>query len=608
MRARFVRGSISIAASRAAPIVPLFTLKTIDFVSKRVAPGGSDANDCTDPAAACATLDCGYHVAQPGDVVQLADGTYRGQEITADPAKTAAPNVVLEPAPGASVSFSGRVTLTGASFLTLHDLTFDTGDPFNDFLLGPCNHDLQLENPSGTRFVVEGGNSNVTFHGGSWGGYSHGEDSAIGGDSSIADLQTCGTGVNQPSRNIHFDGVTWHDVYWTSQYASGTFAPPCIQSNGVYCTPAAPQDSPGGPCVEWNGAHPDCFEIDGDIDGLTIENSTFVRCGDSFLAIYGDSLAPVQNVTIRNNTFADGDPFGFWSVQMNDSGHPFSCGGLAFTGNTFDTNNPNNPNTDFVGGPVRISCSGAPSSLTGNTFESGPPDGVDCTLLQRNALWDGNTFTIGNPCGGHVLVGQPGQPVEPRVVPLCDGAPCMFSYLQPITVSLVPAYWSSPITEIRYTLDGSDPTGATALTYTAPFPVAATAQILWTATDGTATQPTDNQDIGLDPFTLAAGSEHAYLNNGTLWFAGALAGSFRIAAAFADINGPNPTHVSFRKSLRPAGRTRRKTSPWARRSSRRRTPGPWVPPCRARRRSRASPRPATSATMPSRSSTTPRLL
>jgi len=35
-RARFVRGSISIAASRAAPIVPLFTLKTIDFVSKRV--------------------------------------------------------------------------------------------------------------------------------------------------------------------------------------------------------------------------------------------------------------------------------------------------------------------------------------------------------------------------------------------------------------------------------------------------------------------------------------------------------------------------------------------------------------------------------------------
>ncbi len=36
MRARFVRGSISIAASRAAPIVPLFTLKTIDFVSKRV--------------------------------------------------------------------------------------------------------------------------------------------------------------------------------------------------------------------------------------------------------------------------------------------------------------------------------------------------------------------------------------------------------------------------------------------------------------------------------------------------------------------------------------------------------------------------------------------
>ena len=221
-------------------------------------------------------------------------------------------------------------------------------------------------------------------------------------------------------------------------------------------------------------------------------------------------------MTIRNNTFTDGDPFGFWSIQMSDAGHRYSCGGITFAGNTFNTNNPDNPNVDFVGGPVRISCSGAPSSLTGNTFGSGSPDAADCALLQQNALWDANTFTIGNPCGGHVLVGQPARPVAPRTVALCDGALCMFSYLHPITVSLVPAYWSSPITQIRYTLDGSDPTGAAALTYTGPFPFAATGSIHWTASDGTATQETDKQDIGLDPFSLAAGADHAYLSNGTL--------------------------------------------------------------------------------------------
>src|SRR2546426_632759 len=83
----------------------------------------------------------------------------------------------------------------------------DPGAPWNDLLLGPCNRALHLENVSGTRFVVEGGNQNVTFNGGSWGGYRSGQDSAIGGDASIADAQTCGTGVNQPSRNILFDGV-----------------------------------------------------------------------------------------------------------------------------------------------------------------------------------------------------------------------------------------------------------------------------------------------------------------------------------------------------------------------------------------------------------------
>src|SRR5262249_51836675 len=146
-----------------------------------VDPVNGDDTTC----APCKTLDGAYHAAQGGDTVQLEAGTYPGQEIHADPTKTGPDFVTIEPAPAAAVQFSGRLTLRETSFLRLQDLTFDTGDPFNDFLVGPCNHDLQLDDVSGVRFVVEGGNSNITFQGGSWGGYSHGEDSAIGGDASI---------------------------------------------------------------------------------------------------------------------------------------------------------------------------------------------------------------------------------------------------------------------------------------------------------------------------------------------------------------------------------------------------------------------------------------
>jgi hypothetical protein len=502
-----------------------------------VAPDGSDASACTDPAAPCASIDRAYHAAAPGDDVQLEAGVYPGQTVTADPTKTA-PDVVVAPAPGAVVAFSGRLTLVGTSFLTVQNLTLDTGDPYNDFLVGPCNHDLDVEDVSGVRFVVEGGNTNVTFRGGSWGGYSSGEDSAIGGDPSIPVDQTCGTGVNQPSRNITFDGVTWHDVFWDSQCVAGSTT--CVEVDGAHCTPEYPDDSPGGPCVEWQGAHPDCFEIDGDVDGLTIENSTFERCGDSFLAVYGDELAPVTNVTVRDNTFEDGDPFGFWSVQLSDAGHRYSCGAITFTGNTFDTNNDGDPNTDFRGGPIRIDCSGASSSVTDNHFESGSPDPTDCALLQQNATWQGNDYSLWYPCGGGATLA--GAPVPPTTVALCDGAACMFSYPGPITVSIVPAVWTDPISSVLYTLDGSDPTGGTP--YTAPFRVSSTEELRWIATDSAQRANGDTQDLAFDTVTLPT-AQHAYTSDGTVWFSGALGGSLQLAIDWATVSGPNPTHTTF---------------------------------------------------------------
>jgi hypothetical protein len=67
-----------------------------------VAPGGSDAGPCT-AAQPCASFDRAYHVARPGQTVEVAAGEYPHQILEADPAKTSPDDVVFQPAPGASV-------------------------------------------------------------------------------------------------------------------------------------------------------------------------------------------------------------------------------------------------------------------------------------------------------------------------------------------------------------------------------------------------------------------------------------------------------------------------------------------------------------------------
>src|SRR5438309_8753028 len=78
-----------------------------------VSPGGSDTALCV-ASAPCATLARAYGLAKPGQIVELAAGTYPGQTV-GDAGHTTGPNVVVRPASGATVSFSARLTLAGAS-------------------------------------------------------------------------------------------------------------------------------------------------------------------------------------------------------------------------------------------------------------------------------------------------------------------------------------------------------------------------------------------------------------------------------------------------------------------------------------------------------------
>src|SRR6478672_7407034 len=60
------------------------------FVSPNGSPGGSCGH-----SAPCNNFDRAYHVARPGDVVEVAGGTYPQQNIRADASKTSSEDVVF---------------------------------------------------------------------------------------------------------------------------------------------------------------------------------------------------------------------------------------------------------------------------------------------------------------------------------------------------------------------------------------------------------------------------------------------------------------------------------------------------------------------------------
>jgi hypothetical protein len=224
---------------------------------------GSDTGSCSE-LQPCATFDRAYRVAQPGQTVLIAAGSYSTQEIDVDPAKAnATAPVVFRPAAGAAVEIAGDLLILGASELEFQGLRL------REYAVVPSTRDVVDSTTQYARNVTFRDVSAKVFYlraareirilGGDIGGYSYAEFSAT---------PTIGSYAGQPpSEDVLIERVLFHDMIR------------------------------GGDRSD----HAECLFIQ-NVDGLVIRSSRFRTC--PIFGIFSQAVGNpmnARNVTIENN-------------------------------------------------------------------------------------------------------------------------------------------------------------------------------------------------------------------------------------------------------------------------------------------------------------------
>jgi hypothetical protein len=232
-----------------------------------VAPSGSNSGSCSH-SNPCRSLGYAYRQARPGEVVQVAGGSYGSQSIPVDRSKQSKKDVVFRPAPRSAVSVSSldvygshvrleRMRLTSSPYLRTWrqaaDLTF---------------HRLHA-----ARFTIMGSH-NVRLLGGSYGPSAN----------AYSSIQSEGANDTKVASNIRLVGVTIHDYRQTD-----------------------------------GSSHVDCLHIFG-ARGVVIRRSLFYNCeafAILFTKIPSSPVPTPTNVTIENN-FIDCCGSGYFSIYLGD--------------------------------------------------------------------------------------------------------------------------------------------------------------------------------------------------------------------------------------------------------------------------------------------------
>jgi hypothetical protein len=330
-----------------------------------VSPSGRDGGRCS-RTRPCRTWGRAYRVARNGATISVAGGSY-GQTTL-----SGSKRVTFEVVAGQQANVSPQLLIKNANHLTVRGHVHTSGDPMVDFRFDGCNSDVTIAGASGNVIAWLGTDRDITIRRVSFGGYSQagkGDDSGISPHAGRG--AKCLISDDGIARNITIERSRFHDVLYVPE--SG-----------------------------WGGAHPDCFELEGRVDGITFRGNVFERCGNTFVGGYTD-FGHLLNVTFENNVFRSIGPSTWWSMQFGSNGD-YRCEGLVFRFNTYD---PNNPDAFEPHAPPLLTCPGA--QVYGNIFRKGPGrDGDDGRACQANGqVWSHNVFeTAGTACGSHVTIAR----------------------------------------------------------------------------------------------------------------------------------------------------------------------------------------------------------
>jgi hypothetical protein len=288
---------------------------------------GDDAADCSREAP-CATFDRAYRAADPGAVVEVAEGRYPEQILTRDETRDSPDDVTFRPAAGATVKVAGLTfgqwtDDLGAEHVQVRDMEVGT-------IMARRTDDLTFRDLRLRSFWVEGGRD-IRFVGGSVGG--------ITGANPWVGTWRGSDGETEIPADVVIDGVEFHDVRMKKR------------SDHIECLHVNDVDG----FVVRNSRFHDCDTFDmlvmygyeEVLRDILVENNDFGETGNSFggPAYFGLSLRFGRNVTVRGNTSAapwagpdaGGGPIaGAWIVEDNTFPGLQSCpDGVTFRHNVW---------------------------------------------------------------------------------------------------------------------------------------------------------------------------------------------------------------------------------------------------------------------------------
>jgi chitodextrinase len=305
-----------------------------------VSPGGSDSNSCSQ-VAPCATFDRAYHVAAPGQAVDVAAGSYPDQNMTGDSSKTG-PGVVTFRPQGGTVTLAG-LWLEGTSYVNFTNLVVNGQMRVqNTDYTSPGSTNVTFTSMTAKTVRVVGRVANVTIHGGSYG-------STVDGQPQVKKYDLADPASAQPVNTLVEDAV-FHDFR---------------RSGG--------------------SVHTECFQIM-NANGLILRRNKFYNCdgtGDLGLTCFPGTTG----ITVENNWIMGGGDTGYGAQISGD------CSNLNFrynssTQSVFFSDTSVAPPYRFVGNymPFHGTLCDKGATHSHNVYEGGTCSSTDINVSSLNFI------------------------------------------------------------------------------------------------------------------------------------------------------------------------------------------------------------------------------